>query len=159
MSLTYLGSLTVSHSDFTDPAPLLVPQQLDHVDLFLNSELVDLTLLAGVTSLESLRLYHTTARWLDMPELSGLAEVKGDVYIGDNASLPGLGDLAALKTIGGRLAVVVNPALPQADAVARADAITAAGDRKIAGNKDFGAARLRARGTATASADQPHVSS
>ncbi|MCY1056521.1 hypothetical protein [Nannocystis sp. SCPEA4] len=156
VSLTHLGSLTVSHSKFTDLAPLPALQQLDHVDLFLNSEMVDLTLLAGVTSLESLRLYRNAAL-VDMPELSGLAEVKGDVYIGDNASLPGLGDLAALKTIGGRLAVVVNPALPQADAIAWADAITVAGDRKIAGNKDSGPPLDPCPWNGDGECDQPYV--
>lgn len=72
----------------------------------------------------------------DLEELAELIDIKGDLYIGDNAWLPTLTDLAALKTVGGRLEIVVNPALPQADAVAWAAPIVVGKDRKIAGNKD-----------------------
>lgn len=58
--------------------------------------------------------------------------------IDDNAALATVNDLAALQTIGGRLVVVLNPSLPQADALAWGDAIDVRGVRKIAGNKDAG---------------------
>lgn len=136
-SLTHVGALRVTHSKYTDLGPSPTLQQIGGVELSFNDQLVELSLLKGLTVLDRLVIDHNKAM-VDLEELSGLEHVAGDVNIRGNAALADLADLAALASVDGRLAVVANPSLPQVDALAWAAPIAVGDVRKIAGNKDAG---------------------
>lgn len=135
-ALAAIGRLTVDHSGLTDLGPLPALQTIDHVDLGDNDELTGLAGLAGLTELQSLRLAGNHAL-ATLADLSALHTVAGDVEIRRNEALTSVADLDLLA-VDGRLVVVVNPELPQADALAWAEPIAVGGARKIAGNKDPG---------------------
>ncbi len=160
VSLKSAGSFTVEYSDLVELGPLPALQSLGDLTIRGNSDLVsisgvsgvtglarltiestsvlaDLSPLAGVTALESLRIRENKA----ITELSGLgavAEITGLAEISGNAAITAVAGMAALKTVGGRLKVMLNPALPQPDAVQWGAGVAAALGRKIAGNKDAG---------------------
>lgn len=134
-ALTTLDALFISTSQFTELAPLPALRQIGHVTLDNNDKLADLGLLSGITSVESLALMNNDAL-VALPALSAMTEVKGDLDIRENAALASLAEVGALTTVGGRLRIFSNHALPHADALAWAAAITAGQGNKVADNKD-----------------------
>lgn len=136
-ALAAVGEFEVEATDMLDLGPLPALQQVGDVTVRWNGKLTALSGLAGVTALESLTLAGNGAL-IDLSGLGAVAKISNDVEIRENAGLAALAGLGALTTIGDRLVVLLNPALPQADAVAWGAAIAVGGGRKIAGNKDAG---------------------
>ncbi len=139
--LETLGALTVEGSSLTDLGPLPALQQPGDLRISGNAQLAALSGLTGATTLRSLVL-ESNPMLTALPELGALAQVDGDLELRKSTTLTHLTDLAALTSVGGRLAVVYNPGLLQTDAEAWAAAIVVGGIRKIVGNNGD---------------DQPHV--
>ena len=133
-SLKTLGALTLETSAITDLGPLPALEMPGDLRIVGNEQLTSLSILAGATTLRSLVL-ESNPMLAGLPELTALAQVEGDFELRRSAGLTDLSDLAAVTSVGGRLAVVDNPELLQTDAEAWAAPIVVGGARKIFDNK------------------------
>ncbi|WAS94570.1 hypothetical protein [Nannocystis punicea] len=134
LGLRSVGALIARETAFTDLGPLPALGHVGDLQLSGNEQLASLSGLAGLSELGSLVLEHSPAIG-GLPELAGLTRVTGDFELRD-LGITALGDLAAITEVGGRLVVVHNASLLQADAEAWAEAIAVGEERKVAGNKD-----------------------
>ena len=85
-----------------------------------------------MTALERLEVVGN-GKLAELADLGAVVAVAGSVESRDNDALTAVAGMGSLTTVDGRLVVLLNPALPQVDAVAWGAGIEAAFGRKSAG--------------------------